>query len=112
MASAKFLRRARRPIRDFLLGLGLFAVIAASGVAQQGPSYGLFAQSAHAGWMEEVAAATGAALDLKVRPMEAEPGLRHAVTVGILASVLSGLFAFNLWFARHLRRAYAPRRRR
>ena len=111
MTTGKFSRRMRRPLRDFCLGLGLFIVVSASGMVNTGPSYSLFAESAHAGWLDIPADAVDAALDLEAVPGELERTVWRVAETGIMAVVLSGLLALNLWFARHLRRnAVAARR--
>ena len=111
MARGKLIRRLRRPARDFLVGLGLIAVVAASGVADRGPVHGIFAHSAHAGWeAEDVAAAAGLG-ERATAPAVRDQTRAYPLELGILAVALSGMMAFNMWFARHLRRVAASRGR-
>lgn len=116
MSQGKLARRLRRPIRDFLFGLALFCAIAASGVADRSHRGGLLAGAAHAGWLEElVEAPTGPdarAVQTAASGPWSSASVPHQVMIVIsLATAFGLVFAVNLWFARHLRRAHAVYRR-
>lgn len=112
MARDKLIRRLRRPFRNFLLGLGVFGAVAASGVVECGTTYGLFAHSAQAGWESRLPLDVMLQSDGSVALIAPDRSLEHMVAMGITAVVLSGLLAFNLWFAGHLRRVAISYRRR
>ena len=112
MARDKLLRRLRQPFRDFTLSLGVFAALAASGVCERGAQHGLFAHSAHAGWESQLPLEALGQLDGPLNVLAPDRGSEHMVAMFIVAVVLSGLLAFNLWFARHLRQVAVSYRRR
>lgn len=87
--------RLARPVRDFLTGLLIFAVLAGAGVLQ--PTGAWLTTSAQA----EVATLASA-------PLAASP--HDVVTLICLALSFASLFTLNLWFARHVRQAHATYR--
>jgi hypothetical protein len=104
-------RRVPRGLRDFLLGLTLFAVVAMAGLAGEPGGGGIFTNPAQARFLVEEPAvgAWVSAGSVTLRP----PGQQLA-DLASLALAFAAVFAFNLWFARHLRRVHAgdTRRRR
>lgn len=114
MARDKLIRRLRRPFRNFLLGLGVSGAVAASGVVERGATQGLFTHSAHAGWESQLPVEALLQIDGTVALMAPDRTIEQMVAMGIAAVVLSGLLAFNIWFAGHLRQvatSYDRRRR-
>lgn len=102
MKRSKFKRRFMRPFRDFVLGLGLFAAVAAPGVAGHLCQSGPFGGEVHASLFRPN---NTAGLPLS------DPA-QHVMLLIILAIVSASVFALNMWFIRHLRRTYrVPRRR-
>ena len=103
-------RRVVRTTRDFLLGLGLFAIIMTGGSYLSGPSTSepvpIFTARANAAKPQPVSLA-------KFEQRPAQPSLRasdeHSAKI-ILALVFASLVAFNLGLLRHLRRVYASPR--
>jgi hypothetical protein len=111
----KLARRMARPIRDFLLGLLLFAVVAGSGIVDMTPaSHGWLTSAAHASRLEIFEPADAMMQAVAAVEAPAAPGLRIAQisTLLSLALAFASLFAANLWFARHVQRAHATYRRR
>ena len=113
MRMGKLARRFARPLRDFTLGLGLFAGFTLLAGLPSDPSTGLWIDAAHARLLElppelPVLALAG----LEPIGLAAEAWQPELATTLIFAVVCSSLLALNLWFARHLRRAYAGRRSR
>lgn len=102
MKRSKLKRRLMRPFRDFMLGLGLFAAVAAPGVAGHLCPSGPFGGEVHAGLFR-----AGHAEGLPL----SDPS-QHLMLLIILGIVSASLFALNMWFIRHLRRAYRRPRRR
>ncbi len=103
-------RRVVRTTRDFLLGLGLFAIIMTSGSYLSGPSNSepvpIFTARANA-------AKPQPALLAKFDQKLLQPSLRASDERSakiILALVFASLVAFNLGLLRHLRRVYASPR--
>ena len=107
-------RRLPRSFRDFLLGLTLFIVVAITGLAGAPTGSGFISNAAHAQYYE-IATAT--------KEMASAFGAGHArlggdafrqqlLVLSSLALAFAGIFALNLWFARHLRRVHATDRRR
>lgn len=97
-------RRVPRGLRDFLLGLTLFAVVAMAGLAGEPGGGGFFTNPAQARFLIEEPAAMGwvSAGSVTLRP----PGHQLA-DLASLALAFATVFAFNLWLARHLRRVHA-----
>ena len=103
-------RRIVRTTRDFLLGLGLFAIIMTGGSYLSGPSTNepvpIFTTRANAAKPQPVALA-------KFDQTQSQPTLRandERSAKIILALVFASLVAFNLGLLRHLRRVYASPR--
>lgn len=112
MARDRLLRRLRQPFRDFILGLGVCAAVAASGIFERGTPQWLFAHSAHAGWESQLPVDALFQLDIPLAALAPDHGPDQLVPMLIAAVVLSGMLAFNLWFARHLRQVAVSYRRR
>ena len=110
----------RRALGDVITGLAIFMIFAGalSGVPRLSD---LLAMPAHAGELAKAAAhsvtiSTPAVVEVKatapsfmVEASAKQPG--RAIALTVLAGVFTALFAFNLAFFRHLRRAYASPRR-
>jgi hypothetical protein len=103
-------RRLTRLLKDFLIGLGAFALVflAASGDGSSG-AWSILAEVANAGEM-----ASSDVIDtfdmIDAQLALSEPVYRdtdRGTAILILALVFSSIVAFNLWFFRHLRRVYA-----
>ena len=106
-------KRVTRTLKDFFIGLSVFAlvVLAASADGSGGP-WSMLAQVANAGEMtrSEVVDTLGM---IGQEFALSEPVYRHTergTAMLILALVFSSIVAFNLWFFRHLRHMYAPSR--
>lgn len=108
--------RIVRSVRDFLTGLGLFALILTGSSylpAREATSrLPIFTSRAHASPAYEYTQINNvfaARADSKAATVTAQPGKeRHHMV--ILALVFASLVAFNLAFLRHLRRVYASPR--
>ena len=102
MTTAKHARRITRLARDFLLGLGLFAAAALSGIA--GGSSGNLVDSANARLFD-------ASSNIIAETASGGMSLHHVEALVSFALVFASMFALNLWFVRHLRRVHAAPRR-
>lgn len=108
MKTSKWVRRFAKTVRDFALGLGLFAAVSLPG------AFSLFSTAAHARRFEEEPLPL---VQLATPPVEASKlatGLsptHHMMVFVTLAVAFATLFALNLWFARHVRRVHASSRR-
>lgn len=104
------LRRMAPVGRDFMIGLGLFAIILLT--TAQLPSHGaqsgnqMFSSSAHAAPL--LTLATHAPTDLQKASVYRSTDRSEATT--ILGFAFASLVAFNLGVLRHLRRVYASPR--
>jgi hypothetical protein len=110
-------RRAVRPIRDFLLILGLFALVASFTPLGTGTTgNGLFLNSAQARVLEYPPEPPAIVVERQAMPIAAaKPArtpVRHEIMVAILGLALATLGTLNLMFARHLCRVAARSRRR
>ena len=119
MTSAKttnlFGRRLARPVRDFLLGLTLFTVVAVTCLAGAPDCGGLISNPAQARLfeVEPVAEDLAVAFALSQAGAASMPSLsQQFMALSSLALAFASVFAFNLWFARQLRRVHAVERRR
>lgn len=114
MTRAKLTRRIARPLRDFLGGLVLFGTLIAPGL--MGPP------QTGTGWLSNAAHARYDILDPAYDIIEAtmmapippewvsfQPQLAAMLS---LAAAFAALFAFNMWFLRHVKRVHASNRRR
>lgn len=113
MTRNKLARRMSRPVRDFLMGLAFCAMIALSSVADRGPAQSLFANSAHAQLVEIIMETPDPVSAAWAGPVQsAGRNQQQMAAMIILALVVSSLLSLNLWFIRHVRRAYiSPKRR-
>jgi hypothetical protein len=110
MLTSKLARKLAVPLRDVLLGLGIFLVLALVCAGVSVVDGRLVFDVAHARFMEP--AATAEMVTVAVDPASAfNRELQRVVTFGLLAVTFALLFAINLGFVRHLRRAYASPRR-
>jgi len=106
--------KKKRPtclLKDFLIGLGVFAlVLFAASADGPGGAWSLLAEVANAG--EMTSSDVIDTLDMIDAQLAlSEPLYRHTdrgTAILVLALVFSSIVAFNLWFFRHLRRVYAP----
>jgi hypothetical protein len=98
-------RRMPRALRDFVLGLTLFTVVAMTGLAGAPDGSGLLSNPAHARFYE--IEPTGPELAAGYALRVASPSQRS-----VEQQVLAVAFAFNLWLVRHLRQVHAWDRRR
>jgi K+-transporting ATPase c subunit len=108
--------RIVRSVRDFLTGLGLFALILTGSsylpnraATDRVPIFTSHAQASSAYDYTQINTVIEARPDAKTAATEARQGeeRRNKVT---LALVFASLVAFNLAFLRHLRRVYASPR--
>ena len=112
------LPRLARPVRDFLVGLALFGIVAGTGVIPLAPAgTGWISSTAHARLLEAEPAGTPyisiLAVPTRVEAADAARQQMHETTALVsLALAFSVMFAFNLWFFRHLRQVRATYRRR
>lgn len=110
MNRSKLMRRMAPAARDFLTGLLLFAGVAMSGLidtAERGS--GWLTTSAHAR-LFELEMLDGIVEAASIAPVAAAQP--QGLAMAVLALAFASLFAVNLWFARHIRRAHASYRRR
>lgn len=108
-------RRMPRMLRDFLLGLTLFTVVAMTGLASAPTGSGLLSNPAHARFYQvEPAAQQPLAIIAGGGTKRAAPHAlaRQLMAVSSLALAFATVFAFNLWMARHLRLVHGADRRR
>lgn len=119
MTSAKttnlFGSRLARPVRDFLLGLTLFTVVAVTCLAGAPDCGGLISNPAQARLfeVEPVAEDLAVAFALSQAGAASMPSLaQQFMALSSLALAFASVFALNLWFARQLRRVHAVERRR
>ncbi len=111
--TAKFGRRLARPLRDFLLGLTLFAVVAVTGLAGAPDCSGLISNPAQARMFEiEPVAEDLAAAFAMGNGVVMQSVSQQFMALFSLALAFASVFAFNLWFARQLKRVHAVERRR
>jgi hypothetical protein len=102
-----------RLARDFLIGLGLFMLISSLNLATGAPPEPLAFVSAVR------TSVLAALIDMGACWQSAESAIallpnalvEHDRTLVILGLVFSGMVAFNLWFARHVRCVYTPQDR-
>ena len=102
-----------KAIRDFLIGLVLFGSLAASGIVERAPiGTSWIASAAHARLLESEAFDPGLVPFLVAAPsIEVAAGSQQQIFALLcLALAFSTIFAFNLWFARHLLQAHATNR--
>lgn len=110
MTRAKLSRRLARPFRDFLAGLLAFGGVTVSGlIAMPESGAGWLASSAHAG---RVAPHTLEGIMEVARTIPAGGQQHQVLSLICLGLAFASMLALNLWFARHLRRAYVVSRRR
>lgn len=118
MTKAKLKRRFSRPVRDFALGLTVFAGSSLSSATEWMQLTGLICGSAHARRVEVEPMPAGAGLgDQTFDALSAMPGpslgsLEHMSLFLTLALAFAAVFALNLWFARHVKRVHASYRKR
>ncbi len=126
MNHTKRVRRMARPVRDFLAGLALFTVVAGTGVVDQAPvGAGWIATAAQAGRLEtqtvdpslepflvEAPAVQAGGSQGTGAQFRASERQQQVLILISLALAFATVFALNLWFARHVRRARATYRRR
>ena len=111
-------RQARQVFRDWILGLGLFVVLAA-GFSGDPRSWALSTASASDhGFAQAVDVASppglraeNAMIAALLQPAGFVGIASRPATMTILGLTFSFMFAFNLWMWRHLRRVYASPRR-
>ena len=110
------IRRFAKPFRDFVTGLMLFAVFGLSGFADRAPAdSGWITGTAHARYLSAEPPADARLEPYLVRQVVADPqpgSQQQIMALLSLAIAFSTVFAFNLWLARHVRRAHAYYRRR
>ncbi len=107
--------RFARPVRDFLLGLTLFTVVAVTCLAGAPDCSGLISNPAQARMfeVEPVAEDLAFAYALSHANAASMPSVsQQLMALTSLALAFASVFAFNLWFARQLRRVSAIERRR
>jgi hypothetical protein len=107
-------KRLTRLLKDFLIGLSVFALVLLAAAAEgSGGAWSVLAEVANAG--EIASSEVIDTLDMIDAQLAlSEPVYRdtdRGTAILILALVFSSIVAFNLWFFRHLRRVYAPSRR-
>ena len=113
--TTKFGRRLARPVRDFLLGLTLFAVVAVTGLAGAPDCSGLISNPAQARMFEIEPVAEDLAFAYAMSQANAasmQSVAQQFMALFSLALAFASVFAFNLWFARQLERVHAVERRR
>lgn len=105
--------KKNRTLKDFLIGLGAFALVVLASADGSGGPWSMLVEVANAG--ELARSEVVGALDMIDEEFAlSEPvyrGTDRGTAILILALVFSSMVAFNLWFFRHLRRIYAPVRR-
>ena len=119
MTARKLVRRWVRPTRDFLLGLGVYAAVGCSGLADAGAAAQLFGGAAHARLLEHPVALQpaqsadwagiaiiGAPAGDRLAALAVSSSMTSVMMSTIMALAFASLFSLNLWFARHLRHAY------
>jgi hypothetical protein len=110
MNQTKLGRRAKRIIRDFVVGLVLFLVIAVSGAIERGGGADWVAGTAHAGFFHlEPHDSVRHGFEAIGAPVKAHQRL---MTLFSMALAFASMFALNLWFVRHVRRLHASYLRR
>ncbi len=113
MTTAKLKRRFSRPVRDFALGLTVFAGSSLACGTNWIENTGVLSGAAQAGRFEEDAISIGAQVSGAViampGPVLGSP--EHMSMFLSLALGFAGVFALNLWFARHVQRVHASYRR-
>ena len=118
MAKTRTMRVMGRTLRDMTLGLALFVAITVIGAANAGTSIGaMLCNAAEARVMPtDPYLAQGLPFASPGTPNPTRTlvaaGVPELPTMVTLALVFAGIVAFDLWFYRHLRRAYAGSRTR
>jgi hypothetical protein len=111
MLMSKLARKFAVPMRDFMLGLGIFVVVAFVCTGVSIVDGHIVFDVAHARFLEP--AGTAKIVTVAVDPNSAfNREAQRMLTFGLLAVTFALLFAVNLGFVRHLRRAYASPRRK
>jgi hypothetical protein len=107
-------RRMPRALRDFVLGLTLFTVVAMTGLAGAPDGSGLLSNPAHARFyeIEPTGPELAAGYALRVASPSQRSVEQQVLAVSSLALAFAAVFAFNLWLVRHLRQVHAWDRRR
>lgn len=114
MTLPKISRSVAQVAGDFLAGLVLFAALVAPGLAgSPEPGTGWLSNAAHARYdlLDPTFDIIDAGMAVPVPPewITFQPQVAALMS---LALAFATLFAVNLWFARHVRRAHAAYRRR
>jgi hypothetical protein len=106
MSRSKLARKLAVPMRDFMLGLGIFLVLAFVCTGVSVVDGHIAFDVAHARFLEPAGTAEMVTVtDASVGQFGRE--LQRAVTFGLLAMTFALMFAVNVWFVRHVRRAYS-----
>ena len=110
-------RQVRQAFRDWILGLGLFVVLA-SGLSGDPRTWGLSNAAASDQTAQAIdvtsppgLGAENSMLAAFLQPPAFTAAASRPVAMTILGLTFSFMFAFNLWMWRHLRRVYASPRR-
>lgn len=104
--------RTIRVARDFLIGLALFGLICGVNLAEaSAPASTFLANAARAAVLGNHAEPSAWSAAEARASVHRHKHIERDRALAILALVFSGFVAFNLWFARHLRRVYASPRR-
>ena len=109
-------RQVRQAFRDWILGLGLFVVLA-TGLSGDPRTWGL-SNAAASDQAAQAIDLTSPGLSTEnsmlaafLQPPAFTAAASRPVAMTILGLTFSFMFAFNLWMWRHLRRVYASPRR-
>lgn len=111
MTSTKFKRRFSRPVRDFALGLTVFAASSLACGTNWMEKSGVLSGAAQAGRFEEQVNGEQVFGAVTAMPGAVLGSLEHMSVFLSLALGFAGIFALNLWFARHVHRVHATHRR-